>query len=92
VILHKHRRQGRPHISSVGEAMQHNDCRPLAPDPDVNDRAVRMNRLCSKARRKGLNFSCRRQRDQKRYECAEKSTRNFISSSVDPDFQDRALI
>ena len=49
----------------------------MAPDPDVNDRAVRLNRLCLEARRKGWNFSRSGLGDNKQYECAEQSTRHF---------------
>ncbi len=44
-------RQRRPHVAGVAEAVQHDDCRPLAANPNVQRRVARCNLHLAKSRR-----------------------------------------
>src|SRR3954452_794666 len=56
MIVHQRRRQGRPHIPRVAEAVQHDDDRPLAADPDVDRRAASFDLFGTKIGRGSLKF------------------------------------
>jgi hypothetical protein len=55
VIVHQRRRQGCPHVSGVAEAVQTNDRRSLATDPDVDRRAIGCDLLGAETGREFLN-------------------------------------
>ena len=48
-------RQGRPHIACFTVAVEHDHSWPLAADPDVEDHALRLDRLSAEPSRKRLH-------------------------------------
>ena len=64
VIANELRRQRRPHVAGVAETMQHDDCRPLPADPDMQRRIAGRHLHLVKRRREWHNGRAGLQRDE----------------------------